>query len=58
MTENGIYEIDEKMQSHGAPDAQNINKVLHYSKSKERQSRAARQTETGKQSNIYLHLSM
>lgn len=46
------------MHSHGAPDAQNINKVLHYSKSKERQSGVARQTETGKESNIYLYLLM
>lgn len=60
MTENEIYEMDvkkKKMHSHSASsDAQNINKVLHYSKSKERQSGAARQKETGKEANIYLYL--
>lgn len=59
MTENGIYEMDvkkkkKKMHSHSAAlDAQNINKVLHYSKSRERQRGAPRQMETGKESNIY-----
>lgn len=37
------------LQSHAsAPDAQNINKVFHYSKRKERQRGEGRQMEGGK----------
>lgn len=46
-----------KMHSHGAAShTQNINKLLHYSKSIERQSGAARQMETGKESNIFIFI--
>lgn len=50
--------MSKKMHSHAdVSDAQNINKVLHYSKSKERQSRATRQMETKMEKNLlYIYI--
>lgn len=49
ITGNGIFKMDvEKNARSWCPDAQNINKVFHYSKSRERQRGAARQMEAEK----------